>query len=213
MELFFQRPVLRELHATFLQRGRTDWMWFHEHDFDLTLDHPNILYIYRDPIDTIYSYLTYDFKRTRRRSPWGRFAQRNDIPYPSQNVEFRALEYRKHLEKWLLSSRKARTVIRYERMVQDNLGEFQKVCEHFEVPMDEERAKRAFAKANKESLLGVAVRKQAMNPYLLSADYASARREFRQNFSQMISDLVITSELKPFFTTDSELRPSHFGLT
>jgi hypothetical protein len=199
MELFFDRPCLREVHATFLGRERSDWMWFHEHDFDLILDHPNVLYLYRDPVDTVHSYLNYDFRRTRRKSPWGRFAQRNDHPNPPEKVDARAAEYRRHLEKWLLSPRKARTLVRYEALVQDGMSEFRKICQHFGVPMDEARAKQAFARANKGSLIGVAVRRQALNPYLLTPDYANERQQFRHDFAERICDLVITSELKPFF--------------
>jgi hypothetical protein len=199
MELFFDRPCLRKDRATLLRRERSDWMWFHEHDFDLSLDHPNVLYIYRGPVDALYSYLTYEFGRTRRKSPWGRFAQRNEHPYPPEKVDAVAREYRRHLEKWLLSPRKARTVVRYEALVQDGMNEFRKVCRHFEEPMDEARAKQAFGMARKETLMGVAVLKKALSPNLVAPDYANQRQQFRHDFADRIYNLVITPELKPFF--------------
>jgi hypothetical protein len=199
MELFFDRPCLREDRATFLGRERSDWMWFHEHDFDLIFDHPNVLYIYRDPVDTLYSYLKYEFGRTRRKSPWGRFAQRNEHPYPPEKVDAFGWAYRRHLEKWLLSPYKARTVVRYEALVGDRMNEFRKVCQHFEVPMDEARAKQVFEKASKESLMGVAVLRKALSPTLVAPDYASERQQFRHDFAQRIRNVVVTPELKPFF--------------
>ena len=32
MELYFDRPRLRERRTTFMDKSRTDWMWFHDHD-------------------------------------------------------------------------------------------------------------------------------------------------------------------------------------
>jgi hypothetical protein len=199
MELFFARPCLREGRATFLEHCRSDWMWFHDHDFDLTLDHPNVLYIYREPVDTIYSRLNIRFKATRRASFWGKFVQRNDHPYTPEKVDELALAYRKHLEKWLVSPRRARTLVRYEALVQDGVNEFRKVCEHFGVSMDEARVKHAFASVSKEALISVAVKKVALDPSLVTGNYANERQQFRYTFGDRIVNLVITPALKPFF--------------
>jgi hypothetical protein len=200
MELYFARPCLREGRSTFLETQRTDWMWFHDHDFDLALKHPNVLYIYRDPVDTLYSYLNYKFRASRRASYLGQLVQCRDDAYSSDKVDVAATEYRRHLEKWLLSTLKARTIVRYDLFVHDSVSEFRKICHHFETSTDEGRAKRAFASVSKESLIGVTTKQIVINRKLLTPNYANERKRFRDDFAERIYDLLLTPQLKPFFT-------------
>jgi hypothetical protein len=199
MELYFDRPCLRDRRATFLDRERSDWFWFHDHDLDLMLEHPDVLYIYRDPVDTIYSYLEYRFKGSRRKSWVGRLLQMRDGAITPAKVDELAGEYRRHLEKWLLPPRAARTAVRYESLVRSSMEEFSRICRYFGQPLDEKRARLAFERANKESLIEVAVKKVALSPTLATNLYAQMRREFREMYGERICHSVVTLPLRPFF--------------
>lgn len=206
MELYFDRPCLRDWRATFLDPHRIDWLWFHDHDFDLTLKHNNVLYIYRDPVDTIYSYLCYRFASSRRKSWWGRLVQRNERAVTPEKVRVLSQEYRSHLEKWLLSSQRARTTVRYEALVARGEEEFAKVCAHFGQALSTKRLQEAFAKASKESMVNVAVKKVALSEQLLRADYRKEREQFRLNYESQIKELVLSESLRPFFAPVSGAR-------
>src|SRR5438552_2054967 len=79
MECYFDRPRLRERRVTFLDRSRTDWMWFHDHDMKLDVRHADVLLLYREPVATVFSNLVYDRRRAAR-SLLGRLFGRNPAP-------------------------------------------------------------------------------------------------------------------------------------
>jgi hypothetical protein len=56
MELYFGRPSLVRV---FYYPERTDYLTLHTHDIDLDIERRNVIYLYRDPVDTVYSQLNY----------------------------------------------------------------------------------------------------------------------------------------------------------
>lgn len=107
MELYFDRPRLREERITFLDRSRNDWMWFHDHDYELKIKHENVLYLYREPISTIYSNLIYQYYDDRRFALPFRFIRWNNV-FSEENVTRFAEHYRNHMLKWLFSDERAK---------------------------------------------------------------------------------------------------------
>ena len=49
MELYFDKPRLPEVRATYMKPERRDWMWYHDHDIGpvckLMIEHDNVLYL------------------------------------------------------------------------------------------------------------------------------------------------------------------------
>jgi hypothetical protein len=127
MELYFDRPRLREERITFLDMSRTDWMWFHDHDYELKIKHENVLYLYREPISTIYSNLIYQYYDDRRFVLPFRFIRWNNV-FNEKNGTRLAEHYRNHMLKWLLSADRGRIVISHDRMQIDRNEEFKKIC-------------------------------------------------------------------------------------
>lgn len=205
MERYFDRPCMRERRATLIDPTRTDWLFFHDHDFQLQLQHDNVLYLYRSPVETLYSYLNYKFTRTRRKSWWGRWRQRREQAITPEKVNAMASEYRAHLEKWLLSPQRARTTVRYELLQEKPLEEFARICDHFGLPLDPERVRKTFDEASRARMVEVAVKKVALNPSLLSDDYKMGRKDFEARFGEEIKRLVITPELVPHFAYLDEI--------
>ena len=56
MELYFERPSLVRV---FYYPERTDYLTYHTHDLSLDVQHPRVIYLYREPVATIYSQMQY----------------------------------------------------------------------------------------------------------------------------------------------------------
>jgi hypothetical protein len=199
MERYFDRPCLRERRATLIDPDRDDWLFFHDHDRDFKLRHDNTLYLYRSPVETVYSYLIYHFKHTRRKSWWGRWLQRNGQPITRDKVLATAKDYRAHLEKWLLSERRARAVVRYELLQTRPLEEFARICDFFALPFDAARVTATLEEASRRKMVEIAVKKSALDASLLSDGYRSARADFMREYGDLVHRTVITPALAPHF--------------
>lgn len=199
LENCFDRPCLRPKRATFLDRQRTDWLWFHDHDMDLSLIHDSVVYLYRDPVDTVYSYSVYLHNLSRPKTFIGRIVYSLRKPICPERVVDLSTGYGRHLEKWLLSSNKARTVVRYEKLVAQDRDEFEKIFRHFDQRLDSCRLEKAIANASRENLRGVAVKKYALSTQLSSSTYKRGRLAFRTQYAEQVRRAVMTDMLEPFF--------------
>jgi len=194
MELYFDRPRLREERTTLFDKGRIDWMWFHDHDLDLKIRHAHVLYLYRDPVGTIFSNLNYYAKM-----PDSPLFEQSPLQADEKAIAGFCDEYREHLRKWLLSPDKARTSTYYNRLRKSWEGEFPKICVHFGRPYEQARAARAFATVTPEALAKQTVNPAAIGKHLLAKSYEGDRRCFSDKWQHYIGARVIVPELKPFF--------------
>lgn len=135
MELYFGRPSLVRV---FYYPRRRDYLTLHTHDLELDVQRTHVIYLYRDPIDTIYSQLHY------HREPMG---QRDRIAYWTEL-------YGRHLDKWLCRETftQQKTVVRYERLMDNTAEEFSKICHHFGAPLQSIQLQQATAKVTKEDV-------------------------------------------------------------
>lgn len=172
MELYFERPSLVRV---FYFPERTDYMTLHTHDMDLDVYRKNILYLYRDPVPTVYSQMGYE----------------KEDPADADRVRYWADRYAAHLNKWLLAEdvSETKTVLRYERLRDDLAGEFAKVTAHFGQPLDAERLVRAAARSSKEEVS----RKTTHDPRVvnLKAEYADGRKAFAARYADLIAECVV----------------------
>jgi hypothetical protein len=122
MELYFEKPSLVRV---FYYPERKDYLTYHTHDMKLDIEHPTVLYLYRDPVDTIYSHLRYHKESVD---------DRNRVSYWSDI-------YGRHLDKWLAKEgfTRKKTVLRYENFKADMATEFAKVTQHFGMDLDKEK--------------------------------------------------------------------------
>lgn len=194
MELYFDRPRLREERTTLFDKSRTDWMWFHDHDMDLTLKHPDVLYLYREPVSTIFSHLNY-----YARLPESPLFEKSPLKADEGKIAEFCDEYREHLRKWLLSSDKARTAVSYKRLRENWESEFPKVSAHFNRPFDRDRAARSFAAVTPEALASRTVNPAAIGKHLLTTSYEGDRGRFAERWQKYIRARVILPELESFF--------------
>lgn len=122
MELYFGRPSLVRV---FYYPVRKDYLCLHTHDLELDVERTNVIYLYRDPVDTIYSQLRYHKEDSNDR----------------KKINIWADLYGRHLDKWLHQEKftKQKSVVRYELLKTSPHSEFEKVCNHFGESLNTER--------------------------------------------------------------------------
>lgn len=171
VELYFERPSLVRV---FYYPERQDFLTLHTHDLELDVERENVIYLYRDPVDTIYSQLCYYKERLDDR---GRIAYWADL-------------YGRHLAKWLETETftTKKTILTYERMKEDLVEEFRKVTDHFGVTLDPDRLTECAETVSKDEVK----RKTPDDPQVvqLRNDYEAARAEFRANQAGLVCDVV-----------------------
>jgi len=180
-EIYFDRPRLREGRTTFLNRNRKDWMWFHDHDLGLDIVHGNILYLYRNPVETIYSYT------------------KAEIGTIKENFVIRQSKlYNRHLKKYLLN-KNAKVFVFYENFRKNFDNEYKKVSEFFNVPFNIKRLEKAKKIVNKKSLIKISRDKKFISEKLISKKYEDERKNFVLEYGNTIKEIVITPDLEDFF--------------
>ena len=182
MELYFEKPALVRV---FYYKNATDFTCYHTHDMDLKLERENVVYLYRNPVDTIYSQLRYykeDIDDKVRRRYWVRL-------------------YAKHLTKWLIEEdfTKKKAIITYEGMRIDMIKEFTKVVQHFGNDLNLRKLENALLKVNKNELKKKTKHdKQVVN---MSSEYQLMKNEFSKKYTEEIFSEIYSfePELKKWF--------------
>jgi hypothetical protein len=183
MELYFQRPSLIRV---FYYPERTDYLTLHTHDKKLDVERENVIYLYRDPVDTVYSQMNY---------------YREDLTDQAR-IKHWADQYGQHLDKWLYLERftKKKTAITYEGMKNNMVNEFAKITKHFGQQLNSEKLETVAARITKDE-----VRKKTLHDkqvIQLNADYADLRITFNKQHCNLIWDALLDNRthLEPFFT-------------
>ena len=198
MELYFDKPRLREGRVTFLDRGRTDWMWFHDHDFDLELHHGDVLYLYREPVATIFSNLVYEYTSSKNPLLRLQLARKKNV-FGEKEVTIFSNRYRQHLVKWMVSSKRARTIICYDKFKKQMNIEFKAICQHFRVKFDPERISWASTIVTKDALVRKVGNMAEMGRHMLQSSYEMKRMTFSERWGDIIKEIVIVPELENYF--------------
>lgn len=177
MELYFKKP---SLVRAFYFKDATDFTCYHTHDMDLKLRRENVLYLYRNPVETVYSQLCY-YKENpdneERRQHWTNL-------------------YARHLSKWLVHDdfTRKKTVITYEGMKSNMAQEFIKVCRHFGEELDKLKLKAALEKVSKAELKKKTTHdEQVVN---LTVEYQRNRIAFTLRYSEQIYAEIYSFEPK-----------------
>ena len=181
MELYFDRPRLREGRTTFLPPNRKDWMWFHDHDLELNLGRKNVLYLYRDPVDVMFS---------------DTMSEKGQID--KNFIKRRTQLYNKHLCLYLVNYA-VKYYMKYENLLLNFNKEFKIAVDFFNKDLNEEKLNEVKKIVTKDTLAKISKNKQFINKELTSKQYSDKRRWFRKEYSDMINDIVIKSDLEEFF--------------
>jgi len=172
IERYFERPILTR---TFYYPEKSNYLLLHTHDMDLDVERLNVIYLYRDPIETIYSQLQY---------------YKEDIYNPSKITHWCDL-YGRHLDKWLFKETysKKKTLLRYDLLKDDLVDEFGKICKHFETKLDEKRILNISSEITKELVKN----KTMYDPQVVTTniEYAKIRESFNAKYSDFVWDSVL----------------------
>jgi hypothetical protein len=171
MELYFETPSLVRI---FYYKDAKDFTCYHRHDEDLNIERENVIYLYRHPVDTIYSNLYH-------------YGESLD---DKKRVQYRSNLYGLHLKKWLLEENftTRKTIITYEGMKKDMDSEFQKICRHFSVPFEQGKLHEALCRVTKKEVQT----KTTHDPRVinLSKNYLIKKEEFKQKQAALIMDCI-----------------------
>jgi len=182
LELYFEKP---SLVRAFYFKEATDFTCYHTHDMDLKLRREKVIYLYRNPVETVYSQLGYhreDLNDRERRQHWTNL-------------------YARHLSKWLVHDdfTRKKTVITYEGMKSNMHGQIKKVCEHLRKDFDSAKLDSVLAQVSKDELKKKTKHdQQVVN---LTDAYRNEREVFREKHETLIFDELYATEpaLEKFF--------------
>jgi hypothetical protein len=195
LELYFNRPRLRAGPITFLENrnNRDDYMWFHDHDILSTLKvgHNNIIYLYRDPVDVIFSLLM----------AWHPNSFYTDEI--NKLVIDQIENVKRNLYKYLFM---AQMCVRYE-CLKGNVAnvsyydEFTKIIKFFDSDqqLDTSKLDNILCQVTKNKIIQKEPDKKYFNDKLLLPEYGAMRKGFYNLFKDKIYKDIINSELEQFF--------------
>lgn len=172
MELYFERPSLVRV---FYYVEKDNFLCLHTHDVDLDVERPDVIYLYRDPVDTIFSQLNY-----------------YQEPVESlDRIKYWSDLYGRHLDKWLHRERftNHKTIVTYEGLKKDIVSEFMKITNHFNEQLDVERLLKASSKITKNEVK----RKTVHDNHVVSLgnSYSAQRSQFRQRQGSLVWKAVM----------------------
>ena len=182
MELYFERPSLVRV---FYYPTKKDYLSLHTHDMKLDIFRKNVIYLYRDPLPTVYSQMMYEKENI------------HDV----KRIKYWVSLYGKHLCKWLSEEQmsKKKTIIRYENMQHDIFKEFVKLTDHFGMKLDSAKLNDVSAMITKDRVKSKTTHdQQVVN---LSKQYSEKRDEFIQNNNDLVwsSLFAINADLGKYF--------------
>jgi len=188
MELYFDRPRLRKSRKTFLDKKRRDWMWMHDHDYDLSLidkidkmknyKFKKILYLWRDPVDTIYSLIIFNLTHPEHKE----FSYRTKEEAFSDKVVREHIKLlREHYQRYIGNPRCI--VIRYGNFLDKNkrLKEFKKITDFFGKDFDSRKAEELFERFEKINLS-----KDSREKQIKRENYKREKEKFRKKWGKII---------------------------
>lgn len=161
-------PDVRDGGISFLPKANNNpHFWFHTHDshMDISTDNPlGTVFLLRDPVDTIYSYISAD----------------------GGTVDERIVQMDNLINKWIIG-KKATLLITFEQMNIEPEQVLEKISKFFKINFDPNRAKKAIEIAAKEKILSINPGSKYHGKHLMNEVYASKRDQFRKDYGELIT--------------------------
>lgn len=172
MELYYETPSLVRI---FYYKDARTFTCFHHHDLELQLERRKVIYLYRDPVHTVFSQLKYHMQ------------DHNSIPL----IQYWSDLYGKHLSKWLyeeaFTTRKV--ILRYEDLCSSIEMTFRRLAEFMGDELDTRRLQNAVSQVSKLEVQRKSRHdRQVVN---LSETYQAERKDFSEHYSELIIRQVV----------------------
>lgn len=183
MELYFEKPSLSYVY--FAKKPKS-FTCYHRHDMELELPYrKQLIYLYRDPVDTIFSQLNYHKKDL------------TDTTF----IKFQTLLYGLNFKKWVIDEdyAKNKVLLNYQRLKEQPFNEFELLCNFFKEPLDKQKLQRIIVQSTKEKIKSMTQHNnQVIN---ISEGYEENRKRFKNQYSALIKEnfYSIDEKIMPFF--------------
>jgi hypothetical protein len=189
LELYFNRPRLRVGPVSYLKdsQRKSGFMWFHDHDIhsDLVVSHSDIVYLYRNPDDVIYSLLSCEVE---------------EITDNLVDTQINLLK--NHYEKYLKIKDSQFLCVKYEDLKRGatSMG-FRKLINYFsnDNSFDMPRLNNCLSMVKKDDVINMEIDKRYFSKKLTDSDYNIKRQQFKNKYTKKIYDELISSDLTMFF--------------
>jgi hypothetical protein len=145
---------------------------------ELELRRENVIYLYRNPVETVYSQLCY-YKES---------------PDDQDRRQYWTNLYARHLAKWLVHEdfTRKKTVITYEGMKSNMHREIEKICRHFGEDFDPANLDSVLTQVSKDELKKKTKHdQQVVN---LTDAYRNEREVFKKQYGDLIIDELYMTE-------------------
>lgn len=183
MEKYFKTPSLVMIYEYI---NATNFTCYHTHDLNndgtslSNIKKDNIIYLYRDPVDTIYSMIRYHKQN------------QNDVNL----IKMHSKCYKEHLLKYLVHDdfTKNKVVLKYENFKKDFTTEFKKLCDYFEFKFDKEILEKIISGLDKTK-----IKNETTNRYANiddSTGYDISREEFKKKHTDLIHNIFFNKDSK-----------------
>ncbi len=194
MELYFDRPRLRKGRATFMDKSRRDWMWIADHDLYLKVlerlkkskSPRKILFLYRNPIDIVFSHLDMKYKEYDSYGYlFGEKFKDKDYVFSEESILHEIRYCLNHYKQYTENHGKTEmTIIKYENFINPEtyLTEFKKICDHFDMPFDENKVKDLFEIYGKVNL--------ARGKGTIVGEYEKEKEDFMKKWKVFIDEEI-----------------------
>ncbi len=197
MEVYFNRPRIRHGDEIYIDKSRDDWMWVHDDDLDLKVMN-NIIYknknnfgktlfLYRNPIDVIYSYIRMQLSDDRKTK--NRLTKK--MLFSDENVKRHFLKWIAHHKEYTKNSKdKQFTFIKYENFLEKTkrAKEFEKIANHFSYPFNKDKIECIFEEFGKGKI--------ARYRDTSEKKYKMEREEFTRKWQPYINNLLSENDIK-----------------
>ena len=177
MELYFEKPSIVRSFVYPIKNGFT---CYHTHDLNLDIKRDNVIYLYRNPVEVIYSQMRYN---------------KEDINN-KKNIDNWSKIYAEHLCKWLIKEgfTKKKVLISYEGMCSKLQDEFKKICSFFSTDFNEEKFNKVSKLVDKDYVKKMTKHdEQVINR---GDDYYRKRLEFIEKYTDSIMHKVYSEDEK-----------------
>jgi hypothetical protein len=171
LELYFERPLLPR---SFYYTDKTDFLLCHNHDHDLHMRRERVIYLYRDPVNAIYSHLQ------RRLEP---------LDQPATTIMWSA-RFACHLIKWLHDETMttSKLVLRGDQLIAEPEAHFPKAIEFLGGAVDLKKLRPCIARVTKDE---VADRTPEVHRIMQQGpEYELLRNQFIQEQGGLIWDTI-----------------------
>jgi len=176
MELYLEEPALVR---TFFYHDPKSFWGLHTHDINLKVkNRNNIIYLYREPVNTIYSEMVMNNKKF------------------NTNIDHYIELYSNHLIRWLYHNNDTKKIITltYEDMKRDIFSEVSKVIKFLNKPFDKQKLKNCCEQIDKQKVKEKT--QHDLGVINQSPNYEECRKMFREKFGQYIFDQFVKKDVR-----------------